>query len=228
MRHLRCFVLAAATAALFTASPAGAHPLNEDRPAAIFTPAKPAWLGEAAAQFAALPVAENPYAGNGNQCLTVGQKVLQIVGSGPCRIQEGWTLFLGYGGGWANVVDPFPQTQAQQCALARAEDRASFIAARLTVDGTATVDLLASRFELCSPQRTVLMPADNILGVPGPQIVTLTAHGWYAAVRQLRPGRHTIVGESTFADGPHFTLPITVIVVPRHAADNPDGHQADR
>lgn len=228
MRHLRCFVLAAATAALFTASPAGAHPLNEDRPAAIFTPAKPAWLGEAAAQFAALPVAENPYAGNGNQCLTVGQKVLQIVGSGPCRIQEGWTLFLGYGGGWANVVDPFPQTQAQQCALTQAADRATFAAAQLIVDGTATVNLYSSRFELCSPQVTLLLPEDNIDNLPGPQIVTETAHGWFAAVRHLRPGRHTIVADATLADGTPFTVQSTVIVVPRHAADSDSEHQPGR
>jgi hypothetical protein len=72
------------------------------------------------------------------------------------------------------------------------------------------------------------LPEDNIDDLPGPQIVTETAHGWFAAIRHLRPGRHTIVGDATLADGTHFTVPATVIVVPRHAADSDTGHQPGR
>jgi hypothetical protein len=68
----------------------------------------------------------------------------------------------------------------------------------------------------------VLLPADNIDDVPGPQIVTVTGHGWFAAVRHLRPGRHTIVGDATLGDGTHFTDPAPLIVVSRHAADGDD------
>jgi hypothetical protein len=228
MRQLRCFVLAAVAVALFSAPPAGARPLEREHPAAIFTPIEPAWLGESVAQIDSLPISENPFAGNGDPCLTVGHKVLQPIGSGPCRIEDGWTVMLGFGSGWISAQDPFPQTRAQQCALAKAADRATVAAAQLTVDGTATVDLYTSRFELCSPRVTLLLPEDNIDDLPGPQIVTETGHGWFAAVRHLRPGRHTIVGDATLADGTHFTAPATVIVVPKHAADSDTGHRPGR
>jgi hypothetical protein len=228
MRQLRSFVLAAVAVALFTAPPAGARPLDRERPAAIFTPVEPAWLAESAAQIDSLPASQNPFAGNGNPCLTVGRGVVQEIGNGPCRIEDGWTVMLGFGSGWISAQDPFPQTRAQQCALTQAADRATFAAAQLTVDGTATVNLYTSRFELCSPQVTLLLPEDNIDDLPGPQIVTETAHGWFAAVRHLRPGRHTIVANATLADGTPFTVPSTVIVVPRHAADSDSEDQPGR
>jgi hypothetical protein len=227
MRHLRCFVFAAVAAALFTAPLADARPLNPHRHGPIITAAKPAWLGESWAQIVSLPLSENPFAGNGNPCLTVGHKVLQEIG-GPCTMEEGWVFMLGFGGVADNVEAPFPQTQTEQCAVAQASDRATFLGATVSVDGGAPVDVYTPRFELCSPQRTVLLPADNIGDLPGPQIVTITAHGWPAAVRHLGPGRHTIVGDATLADGTHWTVPHTLIVVPRHGIDTSSGQQAHR
>ena len=234
MRHLCLSVLAAVAVALFIAPGAGAHPLpgagahplDRHRHVAVVTAAKPAWSGELWAQIASLPLSENPWVGNGNPCLTVGHKVLQEIG-GPCTMEEGWVFTLGFGGAASNVEEPFPQTQAEQCAVAQAADRAVFVGLHVIVDGGAPIDVHTPRFEVCSPQRAVLLPADNLAGVPGPQIATLTAHGWPAAVRHLPRGEHTIVGDAELADGTHWTVPHTVIVVPRHALDGDEGHQAD-
>jgi hypothetical protein len=60
----------------------------------------------------------------------------------------------------------------------------------------------------------VQLPAENILGVPA-QTVTFTGHAWSALVRNLRPGRHTIVGEAV-VDGERFVETPIIDVVPRH------------
>jgi hypothetical protein len=44
--------------------------------------------------------------------------------------------------------------------------------------------------------------------------VTLTAYGWVALVRDLRPGRHTIVSEALYA-GERWTDTREIIVVRR-------------
>ena len=83
----------------------------------------------------------------------------------------------------------------------------------MTCIGTAT--------RICSPQQAVLLRADNPFGVP-PGPATLTAYGWMAWLKQLSPGRHTLLSETTFTDGsePHV-ISSTVNVVRRHrdAAD---------
>jgi hypothetical protein len=216
MRQLRYALLAAVAVALCTAPLAGAGQPRGDGRGAVVTPAQARWLGEFEAQIYSLPASENPWVGNGNPCMTVGHKVLQEIG-GPCTMEEGWVFTLGYGSGWSNVEDPFPETEAQQCAVAQAQD-AVFVDIHVVVDGGRPVDIYSPRFEHCTPQRTVLVPADNILDVPGPVVATVTGHGWGAAVRNLRPGRHTIVADATLADGSHWTVPHTVIIVPRHTA----------
>ena len=76
------------------------------------------------------------------------------------------------------------------------------------------VEIRKPQFELFSPQRTVLLPADNILGLDGPQLITLSAHGWGAAVRELNVGEHTIVSDTLFANGFHQVVPHIITVVP--------------
>jgi hypothetical protein len=89
----------------------------------------------------------------------------------------------------------------------------------VTVDGGDPVEIRTPRFELFSPQRAVLLPADNILGLDGPQTITLSAHGWGAVVRKLSVGEHTIVGDTLFADGEHLVVTHIVTVVPKHDHD---------
>src|SRR5215207_894271 len=213
MRHLRHIVLAAVAVALCVAPVAAAHDPDKDRGGAVVAPAKAKWLGEFWAQIYSLPVSENPFAGNG-QCLTVGHKVVQAAGA-PCTMEQGMVFTLGFGTAWSNVEEPLPQTREEQLAAALAADQ-QVAGMTVTVDGGDAVEIRIPRFELFSPQRTVLLPADNILGLEGPQTITLSAHGWAAAVRKLSVGQHTIAGDTLFADGEHFVVAHIVTVVPKH------------
>jgi hypothetical protein len=214
MRHLRHIVLAAVALALCVAPVAGAHDPDQDRGGAVVAPAKAKWLGEFWAQIYSLPVSEN------GRCLTVGHKVVQAAGA-PCIIERGTAFTLGFGTAWSNAEDPFPQTRAEQLALALAADQ-QVVGMTVTVEGGDPIEIRTPRFELFSPQRTVLLPADNILGLDGPQTITLSAHGWGAVVRKLSVGEHEIVGDTLFADGEHFVVTHIVIVVPKH--DHDEGH----
>jgi hypothetical protein len=224
MRHLRRIVLAAVVVAVCVAPVADAHHPENDRGGAVVAPAKDKWLGEAWAQLYSLPVSENPFAGHG-RCLTVGHKVVQALGA-PCTIERGTAFTLGFGTAWSNVEDPFPQTRAEQLALALAADQ-QVVGMTVTVDGGDPVEIRTPRFELFSPQRTVLLPADNILGVEGPQTITLSAHGWGAVVRKLGVGEHEIVGDTLFTDGEHLIVEHIVTVVPKHDHDRGHAQQDD-
>jgi len=213
MRHLRHTVLAAIAAALCAASVASAqpHPAAGD---AVVAPAKDKWLAESWAQILSLDISENPFEGNGNPCLTLANKVLQEVG-GHCTIEQGTTFTFFLGSAWTNFEPPFPQTEAEQLAVAVAADQ-SIVSVTVTVDGGTTVDVRTPRFELFTKQRTVLLPPNPIFDLPGSQVATFTAHGWGAAIRKLGVGEHEITVDGAFADGGSFSAPHLVTVVPKH------------
>jgi hypothetical protein len=59
----------------------------------------------------------------------------------------------------------------------------------ITVDGGETITIREPRFEITSPQGTVEVPANNILGVP-PQTVSFSAFAWGVLVSKLDRGQH--------------------------------------
>jgi hypothetical protein len=145
----------------------------------------------------------------------VGHKVVSAVGGGPCTVTEGTAIPIGFGSAWSNLEDPFPPDEAAQRAVALAADQ-GLSEIQITVDHDDPVNTRRRRFEIFSPQRTVQLPEDNILGVPVPAYpVTLTAHAWSALVRNLPPGHHTIVAEVVW-DGDAFAVTFVIDVVPRH------------
>jgi hypothetical protein len=217
IKHRRLLALTTLAITLCAAPAAGAHDPHKERGGGVVAPAKDKWLGESWAQIYSLPLSENPFAGNGNPCLTLAHKVIQEIG-GPCTIEQGTAFMLAFGSAWSNVEDPFPQTREEQLAVATAADREFVAGMTVTVDGGDPVEIRTPRFELFSPQRTVLLPADNGLGVPS-QIVTLSAHGWGAVVRKLGVGDHDVVGDTLFADGEHFVVHHILTVVPRTHSD---------
>jgi hypothetical protein len=160
-------------------------------------------VGEAWAQLYALPASENPLLGNGDPCLTLSPNAIEVISGNHCTIKIGTAALVGLGSAWSNVEDPFPADEAAQRAVALAADQ-PISQIEVIVDDGRPMYIRASRFERFSPQRTVLLPAENILGVP-PQTVTLTAHGWFALVRNLQPGLHTIV-VNVLRDGERLTF----------------------
>ncbi|HEV7978866.1 hypothetical protein, partial [Amycolatopsis sp.] len=185
-------------------------------------------LGEAWVRGLSLP-AENPFSG---RCITLVDKVLapQIGedGTATCSASPGSKLLVFFGSFCTNYEAPlFPQTEAEQLACAIAGDQAIH-EINITVDGGETINIVQPRFEVSSPQRTVQLPPDNVLGAPaGP--ATVTAHAWAAVIRKLRPGQHTIAEEvaADFGTGEErFTLTTFLNIVPRgHSHGEQDDDQ---
>src|SRR3954452_11411122 len=107
---------------------------------------------------------------------------------------------------------PRGAARLRQAARGRLQARAPRLVRRGPPEGPGRQDgppigIPTPRFEPFSPQRTVVLPAENILGV-APQSVTLTAHGWFVRIRLLQPGLHTIVVNVVRAEErfsfPHF------------------------
>jgi hypothetical protein len=188
---------------------AGPAAVAQPHAAAVVTPSPRNLVGEAWAQLYALPAAENPLLGNGDPCLTLSPNAVEVISGNHCTLESGTAPLVGLGSAWSNVEDPFPADEAAQRAVALAADR-SISEVHVTVDDGPSIDIRTPRFELFSPQRTVSLPDGNILGVP-PQTVTLTAHGWFACVRSLRPGPHAIVVD-VVRDGERLSFAHSVTV----------------
>jgi hypothetical protein len=207
MQHLKRIVLMALAVTLCTA-PASAQAHGS----AVVTPSSGPLLGELWAQVYSLPAPENPIFGNGNQCLKLSPRVVEAVEGGPCTARLGTADMIGLGSAWSNVEPPFPTTEADQRAISLSADQL-FAEINLVIDHDRPIEIRLPRFELFSPQRTVRLPDDNITGAPA-QTVTLTAHGWFALVWFLRPGRHTITQNALLSTGDHQTLTYAVNIRP--------------
>ena len=131
-----------------------------------------------------------------------------------CTIKPGTPVFFFFGSDCSDVEEPpfFGATEAEQAECATFVDHDFFVSATIQVDNGPVVDFLNPRFELLSPQRSVVLPEDNFLGVdPGP--ATFVAHGWGAIVR-LKPGQHTVIIKVTDVDDFTTTAVATFNVVP--------------
>jgi hypothetical protein len=180
-------------------------------------------MGELWSQLYSIPLPENPgFGGNGDHCLRLARGVVEAVEGGPCTVRPGTTDVIGLGSAWSSAEPPFPTTEADQQAISLAADVGFFARISLTIDGGAPIEIRTPRFELFSSQRTVQLPPDNITGGPA-QTATFSAHGWFARIRGLRPGRHTIVQDALLVDGDHQTLAYIINVVCERKHPNASG-----
>jgi hypothetical protein len=164
-----------------------------------------------------LPADLNPFFGNGQPCVRLGDsgKVLLALGRGPiaCAVPQGAAVYVIGGTDFCDNVETPPffgadETAQRDCALALLDDVAAI---SLTIDGGNSIDLYTGRYEICSPQRDVQLLADNFLGVD-PQTATFTACGWVAWLNDLPPGHHTIRTTSTDSSGSQIrTLVIDIV-----------------
>jgi hypothetical protein len=220
MRHLRFTALAVVALALCAAPVAVAKAPKKDGVVApvhsVAGLSGSELLGEG---WVAL--LSNPVGTHSGSCVPLGNKG-KVLAPEPdedltasCTVKPGTPIVIFFGSECSNVEpDPFfGETEAQQRACAVAFDHEFFVAATITVDDGRPVDILIPRFELISPQRSVVLPPDNFLGVdPGP--ATFVAHGWVAIVRGLGPGQHTIAVEVTDVTGFTSIFTATINVVP--------------
>jgi hypothetical protein len=226
MSHLRRFVLAVPAAlaiALCGAPTAGAHMPSQDG-GRIVTPdhtfgglSGGEVMGQSWVRVYSLPEAENPFFGNGEQCVRLGRKgkVLKIYGP-ECTVPQGTAVLInGFSGACSDAEPPpgFAIGKAAQRRCAEGTIRPLIKSIHLTLDGGEPVDIHRRRYEIFSPQMKLQVPEDHPFATPGAH--TLTAWGWEAWVTKLRPGRHTIRTEVTFTDDPEPSIDTAVIHVLR-------------
>jgi len=207
-RRFVMVVVLAIAGQLCGAAVAGAHPAAQGDPVGPITPAQRVdgmtggdLFGGLLAEFYALPTG-----GAEPLCEQIGQtgKVLFAHRRFTCTVPEGTPVFLIGNGYFCDNVEPPPDfgaDEAAQRACAHAGNQRSGLARiDVSIDGGKEVDIHDPRFEVYSPQMTVMLPPDNFLGIP-PQPATFVVNGWVALVRHLSPGLHTIQLETTYLDG---------------------------
>jgi hypothetical protein len=213
MRHLHFAISAVIVVALCTAPAAAAEDAHHYHGGPTVTPSTGRLMGELWSQLYSIPLPENPaFGGDGDHCLTLARGVVEAVEGGPCTVSQGTIDVIGLGSAWSSAEPPFPTTEADQQAISLTTDIGLFARISLTIDNDDPVEIRTPRFELFSRQRVVQLPPDNITGGPA-QTATFSAHGWFARIRGLRLGRHTIVQDALLVDGDHQTLAYTINVV---------------
>jgi hypothetical protein len=223
MRHLRYAVVAIVTVALCAAPVALAKKNANKGGGAVIAPVHQV-NGQSGSELLGEywgELLENDIGTFSGSCIPLGNKGKVLVPepdedfTAICTVNPGTTLLFAFGAECSNVEEDefFGETEAEQLACAIAFDEEFFVAASITVDDGNPVDILNPRFELFSRQGSVVLPENNILGVPaGP--ATFTAHGWGAIVRGLRPGQHIIEVVVTDVEGFTATFTATISVVP--------------
>jgi hypothetical protein len=104
---------------------------------------------------------------------------------------------------------PIPD-EAAQIECARGFNR-HITTIYVAFDNRERVDIRRPEFEIVSPQGTVALPGDNILGVPS-QTATFTAVAWGALLTNLDRGSHITTFE-VIGTGFDVTYTMFIIVV---------------
>jgi hypothetical protein len=158
------------------------------------------------------PSAQNPFGSGGpaSACFHFRGTVAPFgpTGAESCTVKPGTKVFVAANSFECSTFDGdhagFGTTEPELRACARQND--VHVAPAVTVDGKPVPVT-----EVETRPLDIVLPADNIFGLPpGTQGVSV-AHGWVALLHPLTPGTHTIViriGAST--------ITTTIIVKPGH------------
>ena len=145
-----------------------------------------------------LPSAENPFGTGGAAfaCVDLGGTVAPFgprPGVESCTVKPGTKIFVIANSvecstfeGDDNPPSPPPWTEAQLRDCARDNDVQQ--APSVTVDGKSVPVTEAE-----TPLLNIVLPADNLFGLPPGTEGRSVAHGWVTLLHPLTPGTHTIV-----------------------------------
>jgi hypothetical protein len=182
-RLARALLLAAVALSMAPAA-ASAVPAHQDS----------AYLGALWTKVFETPSAQNPF-GTGDStsgCFELGHTVAPLGPNGvaSCTVSPGTGLFE-VGSSFECSSFPgdhgtFGTTFQELLTCARQSDVQ--VAPIVTLDGS-TVSLS----EVQTGPLNIVLPADNILGLPAGSTGLSAAHGWVALLHPLTPGMHTIV-----------------------------------
>jgi hypothetical protein len=174
-------------------------------------------LGELWTKVIETPASQNPILTD-SACWDVGHKTVAPFFGSPdlsCTVKTGTKLFVV---GWSTECSTIPgddggpgltEDQLRQCAVAGVDERKP---TTLILDGK-DVPLT----EVQTPALKIDLPADNILGAPMGQYLSV-ADGLVALLHPLTPGEHTIVIVNNDPDNPDdpITTTTTIVVTPGH------------
>jgi hypothetical protein len=143
------------------------------------------------------PSDQNPFGNGGSAfaCLNLGGVVAPFgpLGVESCTVKPGTKIFVAASASECSTFEGDGTTEAELRDCARGRDVPS--APTVTVDGKAVPVA-----EVETPLLNIVLPADNIFGLPAGTQGLSVGHGWVALLHPLTPGTHTIVivtGDST-------------------------------
>ncbi len=152
------------------------------------------------------PSAQNPFGTGGAAfgCLNLGGTVAPFGPNGveSCTVKPGTKIFVTASSFECSTFEGNGTTDAELRACAKQNDVQT--APSVTIDGQ-SVPVTEVETQLLN----IVLPPDNIFGLPAGMRGLSVAHGWVALLHPLPPGTHTIVGSA-----PSFTTKI--IVQPSH------------
>jgi hypothetical protein len=178
-------------------------------------------------QLLALPMAQNPLAGNGQPCLRLGPggRVLSPVNGGPrttvrCNVEARRPVFLVTTDVECSTAEEAPfhavgAANQRRCAIKQLRGIVPQVPSiKVTVDHGPTVQIRRRAFVIRSRQGRTVFPDTAIFEPSTGGPATFAGAAWAAQVRGFRPGPHTIRVDYTFSSGP-FTATFLLNVVPR-------------
>jgi len=177
-------------------------------PAASAAPAPVKFNADLAALWTTVfetPSAQNSFGTGGAAfgCWNLGSRTVAPLGpSGidSCTVKPGTKIFVAASSFECSTIEGNGTTEAELRTCAEQSDAQT--APSVTVDGHAVpVKEVETRL------MNMVLPADNIFGLPARTTGLSVAHGWVAHLHPLTPGTHTIVGTA-----PTFTFTTKIIV----------------
>jgi len=151
------------------------------------------------------PSAQNPFGTGGAAFACWNLSGGTVAPFGPsgvpsCTVKPGTKILVAASSVECSTLEGNGTTEAELRACAEESDAQT--APSVTVDGQSVPVK-----EVETPLMNIVLPADNIFGLPAGTTGLSVGHGWIAHVDPLTPGRHTIVGT-----GPSFTFTTRLIV----------------
>jgi hypothetical protein len=140
------------------------------------------------------PSAQNPFGSGGSAfaCFDLRGTVAPFapVSVESCTVEPGTKVFIAARSVECSTFEGHGTTEAELRECARTDDVQ--VAPTVTVDGRSVPVA-----EVETPLLNIVLPADNIFGLPAGTQGLSVGHGWVALLHPLTPGTHTIVIDST-------------------------------
>ena len=149
------------------------------------------------------PSAQNSFGTGGSAfaCWDLGGTVAPLAPSGvdSCTVKPGTKLFVAASTLECSTFEGHGTTEAELRTCAQEADVED--APMVTLDGRSVPIAEAE-----TPLLNIVLPADNIFGLPAGTSGLSVGHGWVALLHPLTPGTHTIEIDST--------ITTTIVVTP--------------